>query len=195
VFDNNTSTVAGGAISVLQSTANIGHSTFYDNSADDRGGAIYAQSSTLVVTDSMFFDNTAAGRGGAIEHFTNQTGRKSGLSIQHSTFLKNTSTADAGAEDGGAIGVFSTSGAVTTTDITGSTLVGNTAVDNGGAVDNNTNSSGSSTVTVIDSVVVQNTASASNNDIQLLGTGAVLIVENTIVDVCVSGTGGCPPPP
>ena len=196
VFDHNTSTSSGGAISVLSSTANIGHSTFYDNDAP-RGGAIYHQNGTLVVTDSMFFDNMSLTRGGAIEHFTTQTGEGIGtLIVQHSTFLDNDTTVS---NDGGAIGVFgNTSGTAgtATTDITGSTIVGNTAVGDGGGVSNHVHvATANSTMTVIDSVVVQNTAGGSGHDINNKGgVTAVLIVENTIVDICNDAGGGCPTP-
>lgn len=66
VFSQNTA-LAGGAITVLNGTLNMVHSTVVDNkSSGTRGAALYAVSSTVTAGNSIFWNNKATQRGASV---------------------------------------------------------------------------------------------------------------------------------
>jgi hypothetical protein len=113
---NSSATDGGGGLSNTISTLTVVRSTVSGNTAQ-KSGAIDNQNGTLTVIDSTINNNTALD-GGAIE--SNNT-----LTVVDSTFYNNSATLD----QGGAINNFG--GSMT---VTGSTLIGNTAMNGGGAI-------------------------------------------------------------
>jgi hypothetical protein len=95
-FTGNTSDEEGGAIETAAGSVTIRTSKFFDNESGDDGGAIDADAGAEIV-DSLFDGNTAGGDdGGAID----TSDSDSDLTIDGSTFVRNTTTGDG---EGGAI--------------------------------------------------------------------------------------------
>jgi predicted outer membrane repeat protein len=158
LFENNTSTVFGGAVvgegtfPNLASAMNIVNSTFINNTSPE-GGAITIDSLTTNVTGSSFIGNTATVTGGAIAT-TNIVDSLVGgpnqfvTTVTNSTFIDNTAVGTAAARtalndfQGANIGIdFADGGGALTTYINGhlvvkgSLFVGNVAENgDGGAI-------------------------------------------------------------
>ncbi|MCZ6453129.1 MAG: hypothetical protein O6909_02705 [Alphaproteobacteria bacterium] len=199
VLDHNVVTGSGGAIFIEPGgTATISDSTFNDNEAALEGGAINNRAGTLIVYHSTFFNNQSGKRGGAIHSLSGVP--DADLTVGHSIFSGNTAGPVA-PSDGGAISNRSaTGGGTATATVTDSIIVGNTADDDGGGVNNEAGAAGGvlATMTIIDSIVAGNSASAFGADInteKTAGTGVdILSVTNTVFDVCenTNGVGACP---
>jgi len=143
-------------------------STFTHNTSASSGGAIIASTSTntLSITDTAFTYNTAPGSGGAIYVFTTSSGSHDVL-LNRVTMNNNTSGY------GGAMYLNST------THITNTTIVSNTASQNGGAIyalnDSDTN------VTIAASTVVQNTSEADGGGIYVDAGAGSTTIKSTIL--------------
>ena len=125
IFNNNTAVRSGGAIAVMGQTT-ISDSTFTNNSSNN-GGAVWVtgNADNVVTINNTTFDsnNVGNGRGGAIANYIT-------VNINDSTFTNNTTAATIGR--GGAI----YNGGAATTNIAGSTFIGNTAVEMGNDIYN-----------------------------------------------------------
>jgi predicted outer membrane repeat protein len=143
-FRGNSSTIAGGALSIWESTVVIRGGSFVNNQANllgsdptSHGGAITMSDGTLTVTSVLFQANQANWVGGAIYAVGNWTATPSvahsQVTIASSTFAANSTTpvvTPAGPPSGGAIHVEDQ----TTLQVSGSLLTGNLS-EYGGAID------------------------------------------------------------
>lgn len=156
-------------------------STFTSNSATGDGGAIYHYSSSsqsLNITDSIFRTNTASGNGGALYSLsaTAIPTATHQVIIGGSEFSQNQSTGGLG----GAI--FHDYGGIT---IKNSTLSGNSADTDGGAIYSQSSGSPDSELTLNNNTIANNTA--NNGGLNGAGGGiyingsAIIAVNNTII--------------
>jgi predicted outer membrane repeat protein len=124
-FSGNTAG-AGGAISSSGTTVILDHMTFETNQAlTYNGGALYIDGvTTLTITESSFAENIAAGSGGAANLVSGTN-----AAIDNSTFAYNISNDTGSDGGGGAIQVTSS-----TLTMTNSTVIGNSAKQNGGGI-------------------------------------------------------------
>lgn len=94
IFENNTTAVTGGAVSVLSGEAVLTNCLLKKNTATTDGGAVYltGENSELTATDCRFEENTSTRRGGAIAMLEGSSATVSG-----GAFHKNTGTTLGGA--------------------------------------------------------------------------------------------------
>lgn len=99
-FSNNAATGNGGAVYVETSELVLGfNSSFTDNSSGE-GGALYAQNGTIDITDSAFFIDNSAAIGGAIALVqANLAVRRSSFGGPRTRFEGNSATQFSGAID------------------------------------------------------------------------------------------------
>ena len=127
ISDNaSTSGGNGGGIYAVDSTIEIIDSTISGNSATNSGGAIYAVDSTIDITGGSIYRNFAGNDGGVI--FT----RADSIVNLANTRLSNNRTNGDYNEDSNGGAIFVSEGSAVT--INNSTLNGNSAFDDGGAI-------------------------------------------------------------
>ncbi|MDR2192624.1 MAG: autotransporter domain-containing protein [Endomicrobium sp.] len=98
---------AGGAVYADSSTALVSTTSFLFNASSSAGGAFYAQNSTLAVLDSVFHFNVSSGLGGAVY-------------IEKGIFdFNGVSFSSNAADKGSAVYVFSSSGVLNNSTISG----------------------------------------------------------------------------
>ena len=96
LFEGNTTSEDGGAISAYPGTFNLSNVTFKDNTATGAGGAIYASKTSINIKNSTFNGNESGTYGGAI-YMTGQGGATMDLELQDVKFEKNTADSHGGA--------------------------------------------------------------------------------------------------
>ncbi len=142
VFTNNRAyNSSGGAIHALWSNVSITNTTFENNQATGFGGAFYndgvlnpSTNGYIRISNSRFYNNTAQGQGGGaffwLYSYDNPAQTGSSVTVDTSVFSGNRVTANwSGSGLGG--GIRAGNGPVT---ITNSTLSGNSASHQGGAI-------------------------------------------------------------
>ena len=181
----------GGVMS--QRRATIIRSVITGNLANDDGGGVYARRGGIQVYDSIVSANLVDGSGGAL-------GSTGDILVVRSHMDGNTTDGDGGAiytdEDGDVTVIDSTvsgstadgpGGAIFTLDgdvtIIGSTLSGNRADDRGGAI------SGEATVTVLNSTISRNFASAHIGG-GIWSRGDMYVGNSTVSDNSAEAKGG-----
>jgi CSLREA domain-containing protein len=113
-------TGSGGAIIADDENLTVRNCALVGNQATVHGGAIFGTGSKLVIEDSTFSGNQAGARGGAVG--------VAGISAASTTIRRSTFSSNLAATWGGAVW------AVNAVSVESSTLSGNTAKQNGGAV-------------------------------------------------------------
>ncbi|MBO7725090.1 MAG: hypothetical protein J6S40_01350, partial [Thermoguttaceae bacterium] len=133
VFDDNTGTANGGALSVYNLDVAISSGSFSRNSAS-YGGAVYVNGGSLTVDGTSTFasNNATTGNGGAV--YASSTVASEDVTITGASFTGNTSSSN-----GGAVYLNTASDSVITdSTFTGNTVTGSNAdgtTGNGGAID------------------------------------------------------------
>ena len=134
------SVTTGSAIYIDAGTLNLTGSTVKGGNVTS--GGIYIDAGTLNMTDSTVVDSNASDYGGGIYNTVNGT-----LTLTNSTVSGNTATSGGGIYNSG------------TMTITNSTVSGNTAVNGGGIFSNST------ATYLLNSIIINNTATTSGGDI------------------------------
>ncbi len=132
-FQDNTADWSGGGVFILRTPLTISDSHFSNNQADEYGGGLGYQdhsTKTVLISNTTFEENSATWDGGAI-HFSGEL-----MSINNSTIQNNTAENGAGIHNGPADDSKYIIRADTTLTITGSTVQGNIASENGGGAFN-----------------------------------------------------------
>lgn len=176
LLKSNAARQGGGAYNV--GTLTVDNVTFDSNSASDpatgTGGGIRnpGASGPLTVTNSYFYNNTAARNGGAVYNSSPDPTGNINL-VTRSLFESNHANGTASGEGGG--GIFNTglSGALV---ISNSTFTGNTSAKDGGAIQKNDGS-----LSIWNSTIVNNSASATTGNGGGLAAPAIAAIHNTIV--------------
>lgn len=188
LFDNNVSTDQGGGAIGLDGGSNlsVSNSAFIGNIASGAaGGAIYWTSGGGgTVMNSVFIDNsTTVSFGGAIANLNGD------VVVMGSYFSGNNSNTD-----GGAISNISVGGNNASLSVSSSIISGNTAVVDGGGIATEAQdgvNGDTANTTIIDSVMINNSASGNGDDLIIKGSGVhTLTFTNNIIDDCFGG--GCP---
>lgn len=126
VVSNNSSFVAGGGgLYQKNGQLTITNSSFITNttgSASD-GGGVAVNNVAATITGSTFHDNRSSGSGGGLNQ------RDGSLAVRNSTFSENVSLSSTGSDGGGGIYTFSE-----TISIVSSTFSGNSATQHGGGI-------------------------------------------------------------
>lgn len=177
-----------GGLALGSGSLTITGSTFIGNSAGD-GGAIDNGdgdgSGTVTISDSTFTGNAVpGGDGGAVDNA--DAGGSGTVTITGSTFTGNSSEWG-GAVNNGSGGVVAGSLPVSMS-IADSTFSGNTATDQGGAVDNAYHNPHPVTMTVSDSTLTGDKAVGIGNEIDTSDNGhGILVVSSSTLDAGGSG--------
>jgi hypothetical protein len=159
VFSGNSASGDGGAIQEGGPRLTITHSSFDNNFSGGSGGAVFYNGTTLTIKGSTFDGNSVSGNGGAIEVETTGTGSH-GSAIINSTITGNSALNNAVPTSGG--GIDAANGFAGTLGLLNDTINANVA-DNGGGVF--VAGAGGSVVSVQNTIIAQNTASATGPDV------------------------------
>jgi predicted outer membrane repeat protein len=159
VFSGNTSNGDGGGIQEGGPRLTINHSSFDNNSSGASGGAIFANGTTLTIRGSTFDGNSSISNGGAIEVETTGSGEHASF-IVNSTITGNSALSNVGGVNGG--GIDAANGFAGTLVLLNDTINANFA-DNGGGVF--VAGMAGSVVRVQNTIIAQNTATASGPDV------------------------------
>ena len=185
-ISDNTAGNAGGIYVATGSTVSIINSTIANNTADNeasdflgQGGGMRLTNTDLTISNSIVSGNTASGNvgGGLSINFrssanitnstiTNNTGRDGGgLALNGAEVTLNSTTIsnNSAQEDGGGVSAFASGSTTFTSNISfiNSTVSGNTASENGGAIFINPTNGFNLTASIINSTISGNTASQS----------------------------------
>lgn len=165
-FLNNSSIGNGGAIE-MGGTVSVSGSTFTANTAGWRGGGVNSYGGNLTLTDASFLNNTAGIWGGGL------ASDSSNSTVARSTFSTNAAPIGGGIEINGP-GTFA---------LTNSTVVDNTAVNEGGGIYWWNGGAATPVAPVLlNNTLTGNSAGTTGGNIHEAGASAsVVSVKNTIV--------------
>ncbi|HKK62677.1 MAG TPA: Ig-like domain-containing protein [Bacteroidales bacterium] len=158
-FISNSTLGQGGAINGNQNECYFYGCVFTGNSAIEDGGAVWMDDGGTL-ENSILTNNVAGGNGGGIY----LAGKKQPASLVGCIVANNTADSIGG-------GVFAATG-----DIVNSTITGNYAAENGGAI------AGDGTWTLANSIVYDNDAAGADKNIQVVSNLATIAAQNSAVD-------------
>ena len=158
----------GGVFIAAGGTLAVTDSVITDNSAAELGGGIYDNGALTITDDSVISDNSAA-EGGGVCGSSGAT-----VSVTNSTVSSNKAT-----EGGGGIAV--STGALT---LTGSSVLDNSTAGGGGGI---LTDSTDDVLTINDSTISDNTATAQDGGIECGGT---IAITNSVISQNSGGFGG-----
>jgi predicted outer membrane repeat protein len=204
-FAENSAGNYGGAIAIYDGdTLSITSTSFTDNSSTS-GGALYMNTVTASLDTTTFSGNTATGSGGGIRWEDDVTPQNETLSITNSVFEGNIADGYGGAfaiRDGESTlltdntffyNIGDMGGAISIYDIEAvqslrNDFCGNVASDHAGAV--RLNAAGATQNTWKNNVYVENYAATDGGAFYILDSGAVDIVNNTLLGNDAANGGG-----
>ena len=181
VVRNNSSSVSGGGIRILNDQPNLKpvfrRNRIYNNSAPS-GGGLYSQGGAVVLDENKFYaDSTTGGSGGAV-----LLKKAFGLSISKNDFYNNR------ADSGAALAIFSTQAA----QLTSNNLLNNTFYFNSAQIDGGALYYEGSTVTFVmdGNVLAENSSLTDGGAFYLKATSTVILKKNIVVNNHAVGFGG-----
>ncbi|MFH0785308.1 MAG: DUF4347 domain-containing protein, partial [Pseudomonadota bacterium] len=186
----NSAAYEGGGVFLNNTTAHITASNVSHNQADEGGGIMSREGSATTITNSTVSDNIAANSAGGVQTKDGQ------LTITNSTIARNTATNYVGgvtsmgsiltisnstisgnsANHSGGLALFDGTGT-----IANSTIAGNTSTSAGGVYDAGGILQKDGTLSLTSTIVANNTAGGSANDVYITGT-AVFNADHSLVE-------------
>ncbi|TZF84858.1 T9SS type A sorting domain-containing protein [Pedobacter sp. BS3] len=182
-FDQNSSYSRGGAIYDSGSATTITNTLFSSNSTNTgSGGAVYISSNSPVLSNIKFYNNNTPLKGGAIFMY-GTSNAQANTALTNCLFYNNQQT-NADTDNGGGA-IYASSN--TNTTITNNTFYGNSAINDGGAINLGYSSS---VINLYNTILYNNSATGSGADIHNSGSDNITVANSLTQAFGTDGTDG-----